>query len=89
MQVAIRGTVSSLDADLQSVNVSTMSSRVVQSLGPHRTAAAFASGFGVLGLALMAVGTYATLAIEAQRRRREMAIRKAVGATRRDVRRAI
>ncbi len=86
---AIRDAVRTVDPDLQQVVVSTMSARFAQSLAPQRAAFAFAFGFGLFGLALMGVGTYGMLAIEAARRRREMAIRKAVGASRRDVRRAM
>jgi hypothetical protein len=52
---------------------------------PFRYAAAIATGIGALGLALAAIGLYAVVAFSVRQRRREIAVRVAMGATPRDV----
>ncbi|MEJ7811975.1 MAG: ADOP family duplicated permease [Gemmatimonadaceae bacterium] len=52
---------------------------------PFRYAAAVATMVGALGLALAAVGLYAVVAFSVRQRRREVAVRVALGATPRDV----
>ena len=60
-----------------------------QSVGRWRFHALLLTTFGALGLLLSVLGVYAVLSLSTTRRRREIGVRLALGATRRDIDRAV
>ena len=77
---AVREAVWEVDPGLQEVRVVTMRSRLRDSLSAPRTAVAFATTFGSLAILLTSLGIYGAIAVETARRRREIALRQALGA---------
>jgi predicted permease len=67
------------------VEVHALREQVERALVRERLMAALGTGFGILGLALAAVGLYGLLTFTVARRTNEIGIRLAVGATRSDV----
>lgn len=74
-----------LDPNLVAYNFNTLESRVGLALAPNRAAAILAGILGALAFALGTVGVYGTMAVLVAQRRREIAIRMAVGGERRAV----
>jgi putative ABC transport system permease protein len=74
---------------LLKVTTATMASLVEATMGRERFAAAVAAALAVLALILSCAGVYATVAFAVSERRRELAVRFALGATRRDVERLV
>ena len=71
------------------VSATPMSSLVEATMGRERFAASVAAGLTLLALFLSCAGVYATVAFAVSERRRELAVRFALGATGRDVARLV
>jgi predicted permease len=77
----IRGMVQGADTRLPPVRIATLDSKLAQLAGTERQISGLLSGLGGVGLALSLVGLYALMTRALARRRREVAIRIAVGAS--------
>jgi predicted permease len=82
-----RAVIAELDPELAVANVRTLAAVVSSSVARPRFAMAVLGAFGLSSLLLAAVGVYGVLSYAMTRRRREMAVRMAIGATPREVRR--
>ncbi len=83
---AVREELRAMDPNVALFDVETMAARVSRSVRLRRFVAWLLNSFAVVGLLLAALGLYVTLAHLVERRRREIAIRIAVGASRGHVR---
>ncbi len=81
----IRDRLAALSGDIRYVHVIAMTSRVEAMRGPWRVGATVFSAFGVLALVVASLGLYSVLSFDVARRRREIGIRSALGAQRRDL----
>ena len=86
---AARDVVRELDPELAVDDVRTLESVVRESVARPRFAAAVLGGFGLSALVLAVVGVYGVLSYTITRRRREMAVRLALGAPPASVRRLV
>ncbi|HWA86793.1 MAG TPA: ABC transporter permease [Opitutus sp.] len=86
---ALRKQLQSLDPALPFVNITTMDETIRQGLWASRIGAALLSVFGALALLLAAIGVYGIMSYTVGKRVREIGIRMAIGAQRRDVFRLI
>ncbi len=86
---ALRGVLRESDPGLPVWNVGTMEERVRSSLAPRRFTAGVLSAFGGAALLLASIGIYGVAAYMVGRRRREFAIRFALGASAAQVRRQV
>jgi predicted permease len=85
----VRATVSEGLKGITVERVTTMAAQVDASLVPERLVALISGTFGALGATLAAIGLYGLLAYTVARRRNEIGIRMALGATRGDVSRIV
>ena len=81
----IRASLASLDAAIPLYREAALERTVDQTLAPERFVAALLSAFALLALSLAAVGVHGVLSGDVTRRRREIGIRVALGATRQEV----
>jgi ABC-type antimicrobial peptide transport system permease subunit len=86
---AVREILHQQDPSVALFDVETMPARIMDSVKLRRFVAWLLNSFAVVGIILAALGLYGTLAYLVQLRRREIAIRMAVGATPRDVARLV
>ncbi len=85
----LRREIAEIDPNVVAYNLNTMEDRVGLNLLPNRAAAIIAGILGSLALLLGTMGIYGTMAVLVQQRRREIAIRMAIGGARSDVVRLI
>ena len=83
--ITLGATLASLDAAIPLYRATPLERTVNQTLAPERFVAALLSGFALLALSLAAVGVHGVLSGDVTRRRREIGIRVALGATRPEV----
>jgi putative ABC transport system permease protein len=82
---AAREALHSLDPDIPVGKASTLASIVDESLTQPRFSMLLVAAFGVVAVVLASIGTYGVISYSVKRRTREIGIRLALGAERRDV----
>jgi predicted permease len=85
LESAIREAVAQIDPGVAASSARTLEAVVSRSLGAARLNVRLLEVFGQVAAALCAIGVYAIAAFSARTRRRELAIRIALGARRRDL----
>jgi len=81
----LRGAVKDLDPHLPLYNIKTLEGEINESLTQERLVTWLSTAFGLLATLLTALGLYGVLTFSVARRTREIGIRVALGAQRRDV----
>jgi putative ABC transport system permease protein len=82
---ALRSSVTALDAEAAVFQMRPLSAYVDDALARSRAVTRVLAAFAAAALALVASGIFAVMSYDVARRRREIAVRMAVGATSRDV----
>ncbi|WP_321471937.1 ABC transporter permease [uncultured Paludibaculum sp.] len=78
---SVAAAVAAVDPNLERINLRRLDDWVSKSLGDRRAPAILTGLFALVGLLLTVLGLYGTVALEIRHRRRELAIRLALGAT--------
>jgi putative ABC transport system permease protein len=86
---AISNAIAEVDADLPIVSMATMNSRMDEVLTIERTVSRMLVSFAVVSLLVAILGQYAMTAFNMRRRTREFGVRLALGASTRQVQRAV
>ena len=86
---AVRRAAGEVDPDVAVSRLTTLEAALAPALLLPRAAAALFGAFGLLGLILAAIGTYALMAYAAAQRRHEIGVRLALGARRIEVERLL
>jgi ABC-type antimicrobial peptide transport system permease subunit len=86
---AVRREIAALEKDLPVMEAMSLREAVAFALFPQRMAGVIASALGAAGLGLAATGLYGLVSWSASRRTREIGVRVALGATRREVARLV